>query len=290
MKETPISGNRNGNSKSCTQCRQFRSCIVAQLSTPKGLEHLPGVSRHDAIYVRKQLIFGQNSRFSSCYVVKSGSVKTVNVDSKGNEKVVGFYLPGDVFGWEGIHSEHLPCGAIAMERSTVCKIALNDLEQLASSRPESLHVLLKLISRELNTAEALAIGLTRYTAKERIVRFLLEISQRFEERHLSALSFRLPMNRTDMANYLGLAVETVSRILGKMQQQGDIVIRGKEVRLLNPERLYNLFNHPDDPIVHTPERNDINAYTMIPKRDRQPFLSRLQGATAHDAQGGFRFG
>lgn len=254
----------------CSQCQQRRSCIVANLLTPKALDRFPGFSRHEAIYIRRQRVFSQDAEFSTCYIVKTGSVKAVSVDSKGNEKIVGFYLPGDIFGWEGIHNGQLPCSAVAMERSTVCKIPLDHLEQVALSRPDFLHSMLKLMSRELNTVETLAALLTRYTAEERVVAFLLEMSQRFAERGLSAHSFRLPMNRTDMGNYLGLAVETVSRILGRIQQRGDIILRGKEVRILKPERLHGIFDRPDEPGSDCHEDAGVVFHPVFPEQHKNP--------------------
>ncbi|AOY87802.1 hypothetical protein BKP64_06240 [Marinobacter salinus] len=251
---------------SCKECHQSHHCIAAKLSEAVRGNKVKDISRHEAIYVRGQRIFSQSACSSACYIVKSGSVKIVNVDAQGNERIIGFYLPGEVFGWEGVFRGSFPSTAIAMERSMVCKIPIEYLEQRASAKPDFIHSLLKLMSRELNNVEQLAIRLTRYTAEERIISFLLDLSQRYADRKLSALYFRLPMNRTDIANHLGLAVETVSRVLGRIQHDGDLTIRGRELKILNHSRLLSKISvAPNTEIRYISEENKTKVLELDPK-------------------------
>lgn len=226
----------NAVSENCTSCSLAAGCL------PKGLpwqqwRQLDALARHPAVFVRRQRIYSQNAPFYSCYIVKSGAVKTVCINAQGQERVLGLYLPGDLFGLDGVGDGSHTCSAQALERSLICRINFADLEQHMARMPKLQRLLLQLMSDQLNAAHGLICSLSQSTAEERVVRFILELSDRYRQRKLSGTEFRLAMTKTDAANYLGLAVETLSRVLGRLRNRGLIRIQGRQLQILNEAAL-----------------------------------------------------
>ncbi len=127
--------------------------------------------------------------------------------------------------------------ARAMETSSICEIPYDAIERL-SVDIRGLHVhMYKLLSREIRTDQELQLLLAKKTAEEKIGAFLLNLSSRYAQRKLSSTHFRLPMARTDIGNYLGLAVETVSRVFTRLQTANVLKVEGKEVEILDRHAL-----------------------------------------------------
>jgi len=186
---------------------------------------------------RNKTVFEAGDKFSSLYTVRSGAVKTFSVDREGDEHVIGFYLPGEMFGLDAINSGHHISSAKALETTAVCEIPFNRLEELSRRIPSMQSHMYRLLSHEISEDQQLQLLLGKKTAEERIGSFLLGLSSRYRQRHLSPTSFRLPMARTDIGNYLGLAVETVSRIFTRLQKSDILKVDGKEVCILDHHRL-----------------------------------------------------
>jgi len=186
---------------------------------------------------RNKTVFEAGDKFSSLYTVRSGAVKTFSVDREGDEHVIGFYLPGEMFGLDAINSGHHISSAKALETTAVCEIPFNRLEELSRRIPSMQSHMYRLLSHEISEDQQLQLLLGKKTAEERISSFLLGLSSRYRQRHLSPTSFRLPMARTDIGNYLGLAVETVSRIFTRLQKNDILKVDGKEVCILDHHRL-----------------------------------------------------
>lgn len=143
-----------------------------------------------------------------------------------------FFLPGEVFGFEGILEGRNTCSAIALERSTLCKINYKKLYEFANEVPMLQEWLLRSILQELHSMEVLTRWLSYTSAEERVISFLMELSERQRLRSPHNGEFHLPMSRQDIANYLGLALETVSRVLHRLQRAGDLTVRNRTINLL----------------------------------------------------------
>ncbi len=233
--------------KLCTCCALSSVCLPGEMNSGQ-IRDVSALVRSLGPLTRGQRVFSQNTPFSSCYFVKTGAVKTVTVSERGDERILGFYLPGDVFGLSSMNRRSYSCSAIALEHTTICELPFRQLEQLARSIPALQHHLFELMSREIANAENISMLLSSNTAEERVIALLLNVSEHHHQRKLSPLQFRLPMSRSDMGSFLGLAVETVSRILGSLHKQGLINITGRTVVLLQPARLgQRLAVDPDAP-------------------------------------------
>jgi CRP/FNR family transcriptional regulator, anaerobic regulatory protein len=185
-------------------------------------------------------LYKSGEQFRSIFAVRAGSIKTYMIDEDGIEQVTGFYLPGEVLGFDGIGNQTHGCNVVAMETSTVCDIPFDRLEELSSHIPSLQHNLFQLMSRQIETDHQMMLTLTKKNAEGRIATLLLSLSLRFARRSLSSTLLRLPMSRMDMANFLGLTIETVSRTLSRLHKEEVINVDGREIEIKNRAKLDEL--------------------------------------------------
>lgn len=228
---------------SCQECSLSELCIPKSLSVSE-MDIVDAEIKRAEPLQKNNLVFNNGDQFTSLYAVRSGAVKSFSIDEKGEEHVVGFFLPGELIGLDAIDSGVHTHSAKALETSSICEIPYHQVEILSSKISKLQSHMYRLLSREIRADQELQLLLSKKTAEERIGAFLLNLSGRYKQRHLSATSFRLPMPRTDIANYLGLAVETVSRVLTRLQNHNILSVEGKEVGILDHKRLC-LASHAD---------------------------------------------
>lgn len=222
-----------------------RNCSLSSLCLPMGLapedvERLDQIIRRTRLLHRGDPLFEEGERFRSLFVVKTGSLKTFAPDRDGSEQVLGFHLPGELIGLDGIDKGMHACSARALETSAICEIPFARLEELAATLPSLQHQLYRLLSKEICHDTDLVLVLGKKTAEERLAAFLLDFSSRLRRRGLSATDFYLSMSRHEIGNYLGLAVETVSRLFTRFQEEGLLKVERKHIRLLDRAALESL--------------------------------------------------
>lgn len=221
------------------------NCSLQQLCLPVGISR-EDIKRLDTIIKRSrplsrgEHVFRLGDRFAAIYAIRAGSVKTYTLTEDGGEQIMGFHLPGEIIGLDAINAEQHPCAARTLETTSVCEIPFNRLENLSSEVPELGRQLLRIMSREILADSNLLTLLGKKSSEERLAALLLSLSSRLKERGFSAREFHLSMSRNDIGNYLGLAVETVSRLFTRFQQQGLLSVRNKYVHLKDLERLQEL--------------------------------------------------
>jgi CRP/FNR family transcriptional regulator len=223
----------------CRDCRLRTLCLPDHLSTDEVSKLESIVQRHKPIS-RGDCLFRAGQSFGSIYAVRTGSIKTSTLLANGDEHISGFHLPGEVIGFDAINANAHPSTAIAMETSSVCEIPFESLESLGEQAPALQHQLIRIMSRELLSEQGNAHLLTRRSAEQRLAAILVNFSERFATRGLSAHRFRLPMSRLDLGNYLGLVPETMSRTFRRLQDQELLAIDGKEIAIVDMEALTDL--------------------------------------------------
>lgn len=221
-----------------SDCAFSSTCLAIGYGKPE-LADLHCLVEHADSYHAGDFVFRTGDPFRALFAVRSGTVKTCLVDREGREQVLGFYLPGEVIGLNAIYPNHFPCDAIALEDSSFCRFSFPAMSKLATRRPIIQQHLFRLISKELNIASLLAGD---HTADERMAAFLVDLGERYALRGFSGTRFRLSMRRSDIANYLRLTAETVSRVLRRFSTWGLLHIEGREVTLLEPDELRELAN------------------------------------------------
>jgi CRP/FNR family transcriptional regulator, anaerobic regulatory protein len=215
------------------------TCVFGRLCLPDGynksaLRELHCLIEHVGPFHAGDEIFHTGDAFGAIFSVRAGLVKTSVLDDKGREQVLGFYTPGELVGLNGIYPASYPCTAVAVDTVMLCRFSFGAMATLATRIPSIQETLFRLISKDIGTA---TLGKGDYSAEERLAAFLINWSERLSSRGFSARRFSLPMQRTDIANYLSLAPETVSRVIRRMSDDALIAIDRREVELLDPTAL-----------------------------------------------------
>ncbi len=226
---------------SCNNCRLNSICLPISLHI-EDVDKLNHIIQRGKPLQKGDYLYRANDEFDSVYAIRSGAVKALTLSDKGEEQVTGFYLPGEVVGMDGIAEGRYTNSVIALETASVCEIPFNRMEELSLKIPSLQRHFFQLMSREITQDQQVITLLSKSTAEERIAALLLSISNRNSRRQLSASAFRLPMSRTDIGNYLGLTIETVSRIFSRLQQQQVIDVDKKEIQITNMEGLHKIAN------------------------------------------------
>ena len=220
----------------CSTCAFGSVCLPAGVDK-NALRELHMLVEHIGPYRAGDLVFRTGERFAAIFAVRGGVVKTRQLDDDGREQVLGFHLPGEMIGLNAIHPAKYPCDAIALDTVFVCRFSFPALATLAVKMPDVQQQLFRLLSADIGKASLLAGD---YSADERLAAFLLGLADRFAARGFSAKAFRLEMSRGDIANYLRLASETVSRVLRRLQDHKLIHVEGRDVELLDRPALHDL--------------------------------------------------
>jgi CRP/FNR family transcriptional regulator len=190
-----------------------------------------------------QTLFKAGDELKSLYAIRSGTIKSYTITEQGDEQITGFHLAGDLVGFDAIGTGHHPSFAQALETSMVCEIPFETLDDLSGKMPNLRQQMMRLMSGEIKGDQDMILLLSKKNAEERLAAFIYNLSRRFAERGFSPREFRLTMTRGDIGNYLGLTVETISRLLGRFQKSGMLAVKGKYITIENGEALAVLAGH-----------------------------------------------
>jgi CRP/FNR family transcriptional regulator len=219
-----------------------RVCSLSELCLPRGLDArslqlLDGVVQRSAQLRRNDRLFRAGDTLDSLYAVRSGSLKLQAMTDDGREQIIGFYFPGELIGLDALATGHHVCTAVALETSSTCSIPFARLSDVCRQVPGLQDQMFRLMGRELTADSELLMAINRKTADARIAGFLLSLSRRLQRLGYSANEFRLSMSRQEIGDYLGLTVETVSRVFSRLNANKAITTRHRLVRILDPARL-----------------------------------------------------
>ncbi len=221
------------------------SCSLRELCLPLGLSQHEMEKLDQLVFVRRpvkrgEYLFRAGEDFASLYAARTGFFKTKLLLEDGREQVTGFHMAGELMGMDGIGTERHTCDAVALEDSEVCVIPFERLEGLSREMEALQHHFHKVMSREIVREHGVMMLLGSMRAEERLAAFLLNLSQRLQTRGYSPNEFNLRMTREEIGSYLGLKLETVSRVFSKFQEEGLIAVQQKNIRVLEPARLREL--------------------------------------------------
>jgi CRP/FNR family transcriptional regulator len=217
----------------CSTCAFSVACMAEGLDKSQ-LGDLHVLVAHVGPFAPGEFLFREGDSFTAIAAVRSGTVKTFSLDGQGREQVHGFFLPGEVIGLSAIHAARYPSSAVALDTTTICRFSFPKIALLATRLPGLQAQLFRLLSQDIGKAELLAGD---FSADERLASFLIAMSRRYQARGFSSRGFNLTMSRTDIANYLRLAPETVSRVLRRFQDEAMIRIDRREVEFLDRAKL-----------------------------------------------------
>ena len=225
----------------CSNCRLNSVCLPLALEGDD-IQQLDDIIQRSKPLQKSQHLYREGDHFQSVYAVRSGTLKAYKTTDDGREQVTGFFFPGEILGMDGISNNSHASSAKALETAAVCEIPFSSLEKLSSMMPNLQRHFFQLMSREITEDQQLITLLSKNSADERVGALMLSISSRNARRKLSATQFRLPMSRVDIGNYLGLTVETVSRVFSRMQKMEVLRVENKEIEILDLDGLKNMAN------------------------------------------------
>ena len=217
----------------CSTCAFSQACL-SQGMDKSALLDLHMLVEHVGPLREGDHVFREGDPFEAIAAVRAGTVKTYTIDREGREHVLGFHLAGEVIGLDAIDGETYPCNAIAVDTVTLCRFSFPKISVLAARLPGLQQHLFRLLSRDIGRAALLAGD---WTADERLAAFLIGLSRRLAARGFSPDYLQLAMARTDIANHLRLAPETVSRVLKRFQEEGMLRVDRRALDLVDRGRL-----------------------------------------------------
>jgi CRP/FNR family transcriptional regulator len=224
------------------------------------LDRLDSIVKQGRPLTRGEHIFRTGDSFLGIYVVRAGAVKSYILSKDGEEQVTGFHLTGEIFGLDGIHSDYHNCSSMTLDTTTVCKIPIEHIEELARQIPNLQHHLLRLMSKEIMRDENFIQLLSKKAAEEKLAWFLYDLAERFDARGFASTEYHLPMSRTDIGNYLGLALETVSRQFHRFQNQGLLSVNRKNIIIHQLPKMRELAGLPTNTEAdHPPSMTHVSS-------------------------------
>jgi CRP/FNR family transcriptional regulator len=218
------------------------ACSMHQLCLPMGLDETD-MQRLDQIIGRRRRIprdsalYRMEDPFTNLYAIRLGHFKTYQVNPSGEQQITGFQMAGELLGMDAISTDHHHCDALALEDSEVCEIPFKRLEELFGSIPTLLHHFHRMMSQEITREQNVMLLLGNMRAEQRFAAFLVNLGSRYAARGYSPTNFQLRMSREDIGNYLGLTIESISRLLNKFKKQGLLRVHNREIELLDPVML-----------------------------------------------------
>lgn len=231
--------------QSCSACALHALCLPASIDGQDlaRLDHL--VKRRQPLD-RGATLFREGSEHPSLFVVRSGSLKTSVTLPEGDTQILGFHLSGEILGFDGLAGERHQCTAEALERASVCEVPFEQLSRVAAQVPGLQQQLFRVMSREFVREQQHPVMMGRRQALARLAIFLRNLSERRAATGHDPLELQLSMSRQDMANYLGLVIETISRLFSRLHAQGLVQVERKTVRILDPAALHALAEGGED--------------------------------------------
>jgi CRP/FNR family transcriptional regulator, anaerobic regulatory protein len=223
-------------------------CSLRELCLPAGLD-LRELAELDRLVERRlpvkrgEFLYRAGGRLESLYALRTGFMKSCVLHDDGREQVAGFHMTGDLMGMDAISTDRHMCDAIALEDSEVCEIPFATLETLSREIPTLQQHFHRIMSREIVRDYGVMLLLGSMRAEERLAAFLLNLSQRFSARGYSSSEFILRMTREEIGSYLGLKLETISRVFSHFQEDGLLEVQHRRIRIRDVAALRALIGH-----------------------------------------------
>ena len=198
---------------------------------------LDQLRRHVQVLRRRveagQYLYRAGQPFQALYLIRVGSVKTCELAEDGREQVTGFRMAGELLGVESIGLTTYACDVVALESSEIWELPYPPVLMACLRIPEMQQCLTDAMAEEIRRNRSWMLALGTLTAEQRVAAFLLDIATRYETMGFSGRHFILRMSRADMASYLALKHETVSRALSHLAEANCISVQRREMRIVD---------------------------------------------------------
>lgn len=201
---------------------------------PRVKQRTPTSGRAQGILRRGEYLFHAGEILETPHLIIAGILKSYISDANGEECIIGFHMPGDVVGFEALLGRRTPYATLALDTTKVFPLQIDnptgaDLRNRPDLIPDMYREMLRLVH---------LLQMERSSTEGRLARFLMDYSELQRKRGCSRRSFVLPMARYELARYLGLAAETVSRVLGRFRDRGWLQVNSSCITILDPHSLW----------------------------------------------------
>ncbi|WP_445147268.1 cyclic nucleotide-binding domain-containing protein [Dyella sp. Tek66A03] len=225
--------------------RSCGDCALHELCLPTGIDdsdlmRLDAAVRDRRTIHRGDTLFRQGDTFHALYVVRAGSLKTFVESQDGDLQMLGFHLPGEIVGMDALTGDHHLCSAQALERTSICELPYEQLQHVVQQVPALYRQLMRIISREVVAEQRHLVMMGKQQAQERLAIFLHSLADRYGRLSRDPTNLTLPMTRSEIASYLGLVIETVSRLFSRMEAAGILTVNRRTIHVLRPDLLESM--------------------------------------------------
>ena len=214
------------------------TCGAQSVGLPLGLDAQAMRTFDQLVSARIRLrkgdkVFSAGDRFTALYAIRAGSCKTVLMTEDGRDQVSGYYMRDEIVGTDGIGADRHDCQAIVLEDTEVCVLPFARVAEMARTNGGFQQALHRLMASELGRERKVMLMLGTMRAEQRLASFLLDLSQRYQDRGYSSVEYVLRMTREEIGSYLGLKLETVSRLFSRFHLEGLVEVQGRTIKLLD---------------------------------------------------------
>lgn len=223
----------------CISCGLYHLCQLAGLDDDDHQQLDSVVERRKKI-AKDHILFDAGESFRGIFAVKSGAFKMVMPLTNDKLRILDFYIPGELIGLEAINRQHYQYQVVASENSSVCEMDLNAIQQLKNKFTDFQTSMILALTNKVRLDQQQTLLITAKTAEQRLAIFLSSLTQRLQMHGLPASQFQLPIIRKDIANYLGMATETIIRVFKVFETQGLIETRGRNIKIIKLDELNRL--------------------------------------------------
>lgn len=226
----------------CSTCGLQQHCVTRGLESG-AMHSFDGLVTTHVRLRKGETLFRAGEKFAALYAIRSGSCKTVITTEDGSEQVSGYHMPGDVVGTDGMGAAIHDCQAVALEDTELCTLPYGKVDEMASTDRHVQASLRRVLLSEISRERDLMLILGTMRAHQRLAAYLLDLSKRYRARGYSSSEFVLRMTREEIGSYLGLKLETVSRLFSRFQRDGLIQVNARLIKLLDPMALGQLVSN-----------------------------------------------
>lgn len=225
----------------CSTCGMGQLCLPVGMSQQDLLKMDTLVQERVRVH-KGETLYRMGDPLTAVYAVRFGTLKTHVTLEDGRSQITGFHLPGEIVGLDGLGEMQHASDATALEDAEVCVVRFSDLQALSSDLPSLQTQFLRLMSKEISQDQVMLMTLGSMRAEERLAAFLVNLSERLSARGYSSSEFVLRMSREEIGSYLGLKLETVSRLFSRFGEAGLIQIRQRHVKLIDMAGIKQIYN------------------------------------------------
>jgi CRP/FNR family transcriptional regulator len=224
---------------SCAYCSVRRLCLPISVDKEE-VDLIDGLIIDRPQLKKSDYLFHSGDKFRSLFALKSGAIKTYGSTRNGREQITGFHFPGELIGLDAIGNKMHNCNAVALEKTVVCELPYRNIEDISLQIPRVQQEITRLMSLEIRNDEEMLMAIGSMRAEQRVACFLFSLYRRLSLRNTEKSMFSLPMTREEIGNYLGLSLETVSRRMSSLHEDGILEVENRLIKLKDLERLQAL--------------------------------------------------